>query len=787
MKILMTLLLSICLSANVVSADELRSTRGQGLIEKSHHVDVYIKDGVARLRVRRSFYNPGKLHEQAEMVLHLPRGAAATGLRIKAGNTWYKGELMEAAKAAALYEKLTGMGPHTPRDPALLSWSWVDELFLSMFPIAPKRTSFVEYTLTMPTEYFEGRYLISYPRAGKKKTKEQLAAGENELAIPTITVRGRSGVKIDGKKAGKKAILADTKRASILEKHDYPTKYRYAIIPLEIKESHFADKARLDVDIDHTWSGDVGLDLISPNGVVFNIDDGDWAGEDENEKSIEHILDGNTESKGTWNLIAWDTYPNIDSGQITKWSLSFGKKDKRETFEYSRPTAVPNSANLAIAQISIPARIAGKIDFRYAKVDLLKKKKFLSYELNLAKRISKLPNNLHLSLLLDASHSMRLQHVESARLLIREILALVPNAKVDLVLFDREPRLFGGKTWRAQDLFVELKKLTFVPHNGSNLDRAIEWSEKRVTRHRGTHEMIVLTDARFRPNWSTKTVAAGLKAKKKAPLHVIQFEYGADLFQRSDALSLFPIAKKRGGVAMRVGFLENYRRSKLKKDALYLLRPTQIENIEINKESFGTIKEGVGTKAYFFEEKAPKKISFYGELWSTPLTKTVSANRSNSKALGAFVFSLDRFDALSDEEQLKLAMWANVVSPVTSFLAVEPGVRPSTIGLNRSGTGSGGLGMSGMGRGGSGSAAPPVDLLSELQPALDKCASLRKGAQRILVDLTSREIVDVRPDSHSNKKATQCLTEAIWKIDLSENSNWPKKRTFEINVPGKIR
>jgi hypothetical protein len=110
--------------------------------------------------------------------INLPYGAAATGLRIRSGKRWYKGDLLKRDVAAERYEKLTGLGAAIPRDPALLQWVWTDQLRLQLFPIPPEGTATVEYTLTSPTNYAGGRYSFSYARHD----------GSETLAVPVIRV-----------------------------------------------------------------------------------------------------------------------------------------------------------------------------------------------------------------------------------------------------------------------------------------------------------------------------------------------------------------------------------------------------------------------------------------------------------------------------------------------------------------------------------------------------------------------------------------------------------------------
>jgi len=164
-------------------ADELRPSLEQPLVEVSHAVDIRIDDGVAIYKVRRQFANKGKVADEAGLAIDLPSGAAATGLRIRARDRWYEGELMEREKAAALYQKLTGRGAYQPKDPALLQWLWADKLYLQVFPVLPGSTS----TESMP----KGRnsYLYASAMASRANLLAQYAAiaGTAQRPAPELT------------------------------------------------------------------------------------------------------------------------------------------------------------------------------------------------------------------------------------------------------------------------------------------------------------------------------------------------------------------------------------------------------------------------------------------------------------------------------------------------------------------------------------------------------------------------------------------------------------------------
>jgi len=210
------------LCPNVATADALHATRGQGLFEVSHTVDIRIDDGVAIYKVRRQFANPGKTSDEAGLAIDLPYGAAATGLRIRARDTWYDGELMEAEKAAALYHELTGLGAYRPKDPALLQWQWADKLYLQIFPVLPGHVSTVEYTLTVPTRYTNGHYFVSYPRVAAAHSEGTDGDGKTlKLSTPIVTVHAAwataaTPISLDGQRIAvdTPVVLAAPERAA---------------------------------------------------------------------------------------------------------------------------------------------------------------------------------------------------------------------------------------------------------------------------------------------------------------------------------------------------------------------------------------------------------------------------------------------------------------------------------------------------------------------------------------------------------------------------------------------
>jgi hypothetical protein len=181
---------------SVAQADTVDGTRFD-VVERAHTIDVRLEHGHATLVVTRVVENPGAKSDQATFHIDLPEGAVATRLRTAGVGPngqpiWFEGELMEAEAAAKKYEELTGIGGYYPKDPALLSWRTQHHLALQVFPVPPKSTKTVEYTLRIPMKYAEGSYLLQLPRIG---TTELPARVRFTAADPleSVVVNGVSG------------------------------------------------------------------------------------------------------------------------------------------------------------------------------------------------------------------------------------------------------------------------------------------------------------------------------------------------------------------------------------------------------------------------------------------------------------------------------------------------------------------------------------------------------------------------------------------------------------------
>ena len=70
-----------------------------------------------------------------------------------------------------------------------------------------------------------------------------------------------------------------------------------------------------------------------------------------------------------------------------------------------------------------------------------------------------------------------------------------------------------------------------------------------------------------------------------------------------------------------------------------------------------------------------------GELWVEPVRVSALPNAADHPLWAALAFGSPLVDDMADADMTTLARLGRAVSPVTSYLAIEPGVRPSTEGL----------------------------------------------------------------------------------------------------------
>lgn len=796
------------------AADDLRSALSQPLAEVSHDVQVSVSHGIARYRVRRTFENAGTRADEASLAIDLPKGAAVTGLRIRARQRWYDAELMEAKAAAARYRELTGRGAWAPKDPALMQWVWPDRVHLQVFPVLPGSASTVEYTLTVPVQYRDGRYILSYPRflgaTEDDATKTDVDANAVRqpglpLAEPIVHVVPGHGdamtyVRVDGKRVPPHTpvVLGIPPKQPWIGDGVPRSDASYIWSRLQIVEPGPADTATVTLAIDHTYRNDLSVHLVTPLGRHVPID---VPGGSENDirGSFDVRLPPGTQANGTWHLMVSDQ-TGLDVGTLDAWSLTLANKGasgKPKPYAKVNATGLPmfipdapqGEGDVGLAKIEIAAPPIRTAQARLGRVVVDKQTAFTRLEIDAAPQMGQIPKRPSVVFVLDASRSV--EDIEPQLQVARAYLTHVPDAQVEVVVFRRVASRLTGSFFPASAFDNTVHQAaeagTLDLGNGSALERGLEMAVSALRGRAGERRIVLLSDTRVRSRFLVQDAIRALsRAPARTIAHVVVPKHGSFAqLKRDDKHALARIPSTTGGVLF--DFQSPHGGTKKERAAalLGLVRPISLDHVRIAGLDLSNVsdmpdvlREGASYRLMMKSGRAPKTATIRGRVWNKPFRRVVRATERFSRATAAFVFSEDEHDSLTPAQMMKVATYGRAVSPVTSYLAVEPGVRPSTAGLhdNELGTASGigGIGMSGYGAGGGGGVYQKSWTIDELiRPGLDACAARHAPEEnwKIALDIetTSREIVDVRLVSGAAKAFDACVVEAAWNVALSWN------------------
>jgi hypothetical protein len=754
----MTLCLLACTLAH---ADTLEATLSQPLRELSHDVKISVDKGVATYRVQRVFANRGDTADEASLDIDLPFGAGVTGLRIRARDTWYDGDLMEAKAAAALYEKLTGFGPFPAKDPALLQWVWPDKVHLQVFPVLPGQTSTVEYTLTVPTQYRNGRQHLSYPRFNG-----------GQLAGPAFSVEGKR-ITYDGQATPPKWKPEEPKSVFAGGVDPLPGA-SYVFQALEIADVARArgeiKSASLDLDLSHTYRGDLRVQLVTPQGKVVTIHDRDGGSKNDVRGQFPLQLPPGTSAHGKWRLVISD-HAARDVGTLNRWTLNFDLGHALSATK-SEPLFIPDAPEGAddhgLTAIELDAPPIETLDARLGRVVASPKHGFLRLELDAAPQLRPLPKNAQVVFVIDASYSEGEEGIAAQLQIARAYLKHVPDAEFEIVCVRRFASRLND--FAKAERFDEIAK-KIEPGNGSAIELGLLRALDDLRARSGEKRVVLLSDAELRSAFSVKRALSSLSVPKDVIVHLVVTDGRASddpTEQRDDQHELSPIAEAGHGVLYQFDGARTDL-AKLTPVALVLVRPIRIDHFSAPGFTVPeALDEGVGFREMLELANPSQRVTLKGKIWAEPFTRTVDTTPAFDKATAAFVFSEHRYTELEEREQMAVAMKGQVVSPVTSYIAIEPGTRPSRIGLRHT-SGMGFGGGSGRGAGGISSHYPakPIrpDVKAMLSPAYEACVK-QHGVHSAALDIetTVDEIVDViTPDQ---TPFASCMVEAAWNLRL---------------------
>lgn len=397
-----------------------------------------------------------------------------------------------------------------------------------------------------------------------------------------------------------------------------------------------------------------------------------------------------------------------------------------------------------------------------------------------APHLAEVPHGAHVVVLFDTSRS----HHDAALGLIamRAYLGHMMGATVDFLTFDREVRAPIG---RNLSVAVALTRLaTFQPElrNGSALDAALEEADRVAAQSpAAARRVVVVTDTLTRSEVTAAKI--GLASWKSGALvHLATMDqHATSALERDDTSPWATLPRRTGGLFWKASASPDL-------DAATatvfeeLARPKRLDKLVVRGlsgrfQAPEALEEGTALDHFAVAERGTARVDIDGELWSRPVHVAVLPTADQAKLDAALFFGSPLLNELTEPEQMKLALLGRAVSPVTSYLAIEPGVRPSNEGLDwgLTGTGEGGGGRGegiGLGRVGTLGHGSSFDAQKWLSGALSRaakaCAPTATTASAQL-ETTADEIVDVlrvELGPARDAKSESCLREALWQVAL---------------------
>jgi len=447
------------------------------------------------------------------------------------------------------------------------------------------------------------------------------------------------------------------------------------------------------------------------------------------------------------------------------------------------PVASGGGAITARAEkpISIELRPRGvaTVDAVLASVPVATDKHLVRGRIAAAAHLGEIPAAAHVVVLFDSSKS---HHDADAGLAaIRAYLGHMTGATVDFVTFDREIKAPLGWGLPVATALARLASFKLVPKNGSRIDDALARADDLlVASPLQNRRVVVVTDTLTRSALTPEKIGAAAW-KSGAVVHLAVVTQGSPVVARDDESPWATLPRRTGGLywnGSAQGNVDTITRSVFEEWA----RPKRLDKLEVvglsDYVAPPVLEEGKGIEHFVVASAASSRVEIRGELWSKPLRVSITPSAEHGKLSAALAFGSDLYTQFSEQEQMKLALLGRAVTPVTSYLAIEPGVRPSNEGLdwgNAIGTGFGaggraeGIGLGSIGTLGRGAGSDRDEWLRGQLLAMAKtCAP---SAKEISAHIESTydevvDVVDVALAPARDAKAETCVREELWKLDL---------------------
>ena len=430
--------------------------------------------------------------------------------------------------------------------------------------------------------------------------------------------------------------------------------------------------------------------------------------------------------------------------------------------------------------IELVPRGVSAIDTALASVAIADGKHLVRGRIAAAPHLAEVPYGAHVVVLFDGSRS---HHDATAGLAaVRAYLGHMTGATVDFLTFDREVRAPIGRALPVASALARLADFHLEPRNGSRIDDALARADAILQASAAApaaRRVVVVTDTLTR-SALTPAILGAASWKSGAVVHVAVVGEGVPSVMRDDESAWATLPRRTGGLFWR-GSASSVIDASTRTVFEELARPKRIDRLVVKGLSGTfiapeTLDEGDGIDHFVLADLPSTRVEISGELWSKPLHAVAMPTAEQGKLASALIFGSSLWSDLSEDEQMKVALLGGAVSPVTSYLAIEPGVRPSNEGLDWGSVGhGGGIGLGqgfGNGHGRLSGSGPrhTVDknawLRAQLLSAMRTCSPSSNGVTATL-ETTLDEVVDVAGVELSparDAKSESCVREELWKV-----------------------
>jgi hypothetical protein len=221
------------------------------------------------------------------------------------------------------------------------------------------------------------------------------------------------------------------------------------------------------------------------------------------------------------------------------------------------------------------------------------------------------------------------------------------------------------------------------------------------------------------------------------------------------------------------------------------VRPIRIDNMTLTGVGEDgaipiprSLLEGEGLDDLRLHNFPTPAIEVRGEVWAKKVTTVLTTTSVEERLWSALVFGNPVHEGLTEQETTFLAMRGRAVSPMTSYLAIEPGVRPSTEGLDHAfGEGWGRIGGFGHGSGNGSGLEYALDGSALRAKVAKIVASCGAPATQVRIETAFAETVDVEVQSKlATPDARTCVEDGIWDLEVPAELTSSASRTWKFAI-----